>query len=304
MLAVFIKRVFWIGLIFHSTLLNAQWKQDFLQHQDHYSWFYKNDTIQKQKSFSFITRVPADMWEVIKTPFYKKNLLTTTAVTGTTVALFFADQAISNGVRNFSDQINLKPEIRFHNIFTVANTTILKTPKNLNSAFYELGEPGPTLLLSGGLFLSGKISHNEYTVQVSKDITEAFLASGIIVQVLKRITGRQAPSKATVNGGKWQWFPSFSDYSNNIENYDAFPSGHLATMMATVTVLAEDYPEKKWIKPVGYSLIGLTGWAVMNNKVHWASDLPLGLAIGYLSGKIVSRHGLFRKKVKRKILLP
>jgi hypothetical protein len=54
--------------------------------------------------------------------------------------------------------------------------------------------------------------------------------------------------------------------------------------------LANDYPEVKWIRPVGYALTGLTSWALMNNKVHWASDFPLGLAVGYLSGKIVTQR--------------
>ena len=61
--------------------------------------------------------------------------------------------------------------------------------------------------------------------------------------------------------------------------------------MATVTVLSSNYPEKKWIKPVGYTVMGLTAWAMMNTEVHWISDYPLALALGYLSGKISSsRH--------------
>ena len=95
----------------------------------------------------------------------------------------------------------------------------------------------------------------------------------------------------TAPGGKWRPFPSLGEYQKNTPNYDAFPSGHLATMMTTVTVLADDYPEKKWIKPLGYTLIGLTGFAMMNTEVHWAGDYPLALAVGYLNGKIITgRH--------------
>ena len=56
------------------------------------------------------------------------------------------------------------------------------------------------------------------------------------------------------------------------------------------------YPEKKWIKPVGYSLIGLTGFAMMNNKVHWAGDYPLAIALGYVAGCITVNRHLHHKK--------
>ena len=59
-------------------------------------------------------------------------------------------------------------------------------------------------------------------------------------------------------------------------------------MMATVTVIATNYPEKKWIRPLGYTLIGLTGWAMMNTDVHWAGDYPLALAVGYVAGKVTT----------------
>jgi hypothetical protein len=95
---------------------------------------------------------------------------------------------------------------------------------------------------------------------------------------------------STSNGGNWNLFPSFKAYQNNTPYYDAFPSGHLATLMSTVTILTENYPEKKWIKPVGYSITGLVGYAMINNKVHWAGDYPLAIALGYLCAKQVVKH--------------
>src|SRR6185295_6174514 len=99
------------------------------------------------------------------------------------------------------------------------------------------------------------------------------------------ITGRQSPNRATTPGGNWSWFPSLKDYNRNTTNFIAFPSGHMGNMMSLVTVVSENYPEKKWIKPVGYSIIGLTALSQLNNKTHWPSDFILGLAIGYVSGK-------------------
>ena len=60
--------------------------------------------------------------------------------------------------------------------------------------------------------------------------------------------------------------------------------------MSTVTILALNYPEKRYIKPVGYSLIGLVGLEMINNNVHWASDYPMAIALGYLCAKQVVKR--------------
>jgi hypothetical protein len=57
-------------------------------------------------------------------------------------------------------------------------------------------------------------------------------------------------------------------------------------MMATVTTLVMNYPTKKWIKPVGYSIMALTSLVMINSDVHWISDYPLAIALGYISAKI------------------
>lgn len=168
---------------------------------------------------------------------------------------------------------------------------IVKIPKNLNTALYELGEGGTTMYIAAGLFIFGKINRDNRSLQAASDLTETFITMGLATQLLKRTTGRQTPAYATKDRGEWKFFPSNHNFNTKKPNYDSFPSGHLSTMMATVTVLSQDYPEKKWIKPIGYSLIGLTGFAMLNNGSHWASDYPLAIALGYLSGKITtSRH--------------
>ena len=103
-------------------------------------------------------------------------------------------------------------------------------------------------------------------------------------------------------GGDWYPFPSFRHFQTNTSNFDAFPSGHLATLMSTVTILSLNYPEKKWIKPVGYSIMGMAAWAMMNTEVHWAGDYPLAIALGYLSGRISHDRHLIHRKIYRPIV--
>ncbi len=248
-------------------------------------------TTKEIKKFGFITNIPDDLWKVTKSPFEKENFKGLSLVVGTTAFFLWQDQNLANEAQQFGRNINLSPETSYSVPLSFGNTRLIKIPKNLNTAVYQLGEGGTSMYIAGGLFIYGKINHDKRAVQTASDLTESFISTGITTQVLKRISGRQTPSSSTQNGGKWQPFPSFGDFKDNIDNFDSFPSGHLTTMMATVTVLSQNYPEKKWIKPVGYSLIAMTGFAMMNNGVHWIGDYPLAIALGYVSGKItVDRH--------------
>ncbi len=109
-----------------------------------------------------------------------------------------------------------------------------------------------------------------------------------MTQGFKRVFGRESPHAKTKSRGAWHGFPGWNEYMENTSHYDAMPSGHVATLTSTVTVLAKNYPEVKWIQPVGYSLIGIMGIEMMNSGVHWASDYPLGFLIGYAVGSVVT----------------
>ena len=133
-------------------------------------------------------------------------------------------------------------------------------------------------------------------------------SAGFLTQVLKHITGRTSPFKGVDwenpenstrrwNNGDtnvkdhWDFFPNQIEYHEHVSSYDAFPSGHLAVYMSTLTVIAENYPEYPIIKPVGYTLMTLLGLQMMNNGVHWASDYPISIVMGYYLGKIAVDNG-------------
>jgi hypothetical protein len=130
-------------------------------------------------------------------------------------------------------------------------------------------------------------------LRTTSHLAEGLVSVGIVAQTLKHISGRQSPSRATEDGGRWRPLPNPLDYQKNVPAFDAFPSGHMATAMVTVTVLAEDYPENWLIRPIGYSMMALLGFQMMNNDVHWASDYPLAIALGYGLGK----HAVSRGRV-------
>jgi hypothetical protein len=259
-------------------------------------------TYQPQKKFSFITSLPADLVQFGKMSFRAKSLPAIALIAGTTALLIPYDQDIIKGVRNLSDNIHLRPETDYIEIVKLGDVHVFRLPKNLNTAFYQAGQGFTTMLLAGGLYAQGLIKKDYRSISVAGQLTESFIMMAVITQVLKRATGRESPFMATRSGGAWNPFPSFSDFQQNTSAYDAMPSGHLATMMSALTILIDNYPEKKWIAPVGYIIMGLSAFAMMNTEVHWAGDYPLALGLGYVCGKVVSfRH---KKTVTAKAFVP
>lgn len=245
----------------------------------------------KPKNFSFITSLPPQTFSKgAKQTFQRKSVIALSVITGSALLLIPLDQSINDGIFRLSQRINLDPERRYKTLigFDVGNmeVNVYEVPQNLNTFFYSIGEGSTSILICTGLYLHGKIKQDYKSLHVSSQLLQALLAVGITTQFVKRISGRESPFVATTSGGRWQPFTNPVVYQSKVPSYDAFPSGHLATMMATTTILTLNYPDKKWIQPVGFSLIGLVGLAMVNNGVHWASDYPLALGVGYLFGKV------------------
>lgn len=248
----------------------------------------------KPKKFSFITRLPKDAAGMARSAFTKKSVKPWLLVAGSTALLMWADQAIIDGMQDFSNSVGYQTDESYKSLINVKlgklNVSLYRAPRNFNTAIYQLGQGFPSLIIGAGLYIHGKRKNDFRALSTASQLAESFLLMGVGTQLIKRITGRESPSDATAPGGKWRFFPSTSSYMNQTSRYDAFPSGHLATLMNSVTILAENYPEKKWIRPVGYSVTALVGLSMINNKVHWASDYPLALALGYLSAKQVVKN--------------
>nr|MBC7612523.1 phosphatase PAP2 family protein [Pseudopedobacter sp.] len=287
------QKLFILAFLSLTSITNSFAQSDTLTNSE-ISKSYSDTLVsyQKPQKFGFVTHVPSDLWQITKAPFQKENLKGLGLVLGSTALLYWQDQNIVNAAQQFSNHIGLQRSVEFNAPLKVAGERLVKIPQNLNTGLYEMGEGGTTMYIAAGLFIYGKINKDNRSLQAASDLTESFITMGVATQIIKRITGRQTPSSSTMSRGEWNLFPSFHNFNSDKSSYDSFPSGHLSTMMATVTVLAQNYPEKKWIKPVGYSLIGLTGFAMLNNGVHWVSDYPLAIALGYLSGKIITNRHL------------
>ena len=244
---------------------------------------------QRPRLFHAITDVPAALGSSARSAFRVRNLPVLGMVAASTLALIAADEPVLAESRRFARRVGLPPN------HPSANLRIgpLKQPfpTTLGSGLYFLGDGMTSVFVASGFAIRGSVADDMRARRTASEVIESLLASGTVTQVLKHIAGRQTPSEATMPRGRWRPFPNLGDYSKNVPAYDAFPSGHLASTMATITVLALNYPEHRYIWPVGSAAMGVLSFAMVNNGVHWASDYPLALAIGGVVGHTVVQRG-------------
>jgi membrane-associated phospholipid phosphatase len=140
-----------------------------------------------------------------------------------------------------------------------------------------------------GIFAGyGIITGDKRALRTASQTCEVILAAGGVVQLLKHVTGRQSPDRSTTPTGLWRFFPNQIQYLEHTPAYDAFPSGHLTTALATLIVIANNYPEQTWIRPVGYAACVGISLGLVSSSIHWWSDFPLAIALGYGFGTLLS----------------
>lgn len=218
--------------------------------------------------YQMFTQIPTDEYSFFQNSFQLSEVPTyigLTAITGTLMKI---------------DQSGWKVDRRLYN-----NSNIYRKASDLS--VYS-GEGSIHFALSGLFASYGLIYGDPVALKTSSNIAESVLATGVLVQLLKRVTGRESPAIALNSKWRWQFFPSIKEYQKNQPKYYSFPSGHIASATTTLTVIANNYPEITWLKPAGYSVLGLLGMGLVSKGMHWYSDLPLGFFIGYSMGNIIS----------------
>ena len=127
------------------------------------------------------------------------------------------------------------------------------------------------------IFVVSLFTDNERFQDASFTSAQSLLYAGLITMSLKTAFGRARPE----SGYHEQ---AFSPFSGNT----SFPSGHTTAAFAIVTPWVMYYPG-----PVTYSLFALsTGTAVARiaRGKHWPTDVVAGAAIGFFTGRYLSRR--------------
>jgi membrane-associated phospholipid phosphatase len=164
-----------------------------------------------------------------------------------------------------------------------------RTFKDVSDFFVYIGDGKPQFGVAAAFGLYGWAADDQRALLTASQVTEAILACGTVIQVIKHVTGRETPVVSTQRNGRWVFFPNQIEYHKKVPHYDAFPSGHIATALATFTVVMENYPEwKPWLQPIAYFTVGMIGLGMMATGIHWWSDYPLGLVLGYQFGMLAA----------------
>jgi membrane-associated phospholipid phosphatase len=136
----------------------------------------------------------------------------------------------------------------------------------------------------GGLGVYGFTVKDEKAKSTFLLSTESFLLTGAFVQTLKHLTGRHRPYTGdppdTFSGPGW----------SSQGGRDSFPSGDASSAFAIASVVASEY-DNIVVPPLVYTLSTLIALGRVYNNAHWSSDIFIGSAIGYYTGKaIVASH--------------
>ncbi len=136
-------------------------------------------------------------------------------------------------------------------------------------------------VLIGSYYVYGLSAKNHKSRQIALGATQAFIVSGISVEILKHLTHRHRPYEdIPANSRKWEGpFKGFE--------YTSFPSGHTITAFSLASFFSSVYKEKLWVSILSYSLASGVGLQRIYDDKHWASDVFIGAALGFAIGKSV-----------------
>ncbi len=219
----------------------------------------ETSTSKNKLDLDYLKRFGRDTFSVVSSPAHwkGKDFFTLAVVAGTGALFFVFDQQIKEWVDSNNTGL-------FDDIWeTVTNTG--------NGVFL------------GGLLASYYIVGDIFKLDNMRKIAllgvESFVISGTLVGILKYSIGRARP----YSGEKRESFHPFSSTSRHY----SFPSGHASSAFSVATVIAE-HSKEFLVDVLAYGMASLVAISRIHKNKHWASDVFIGSAIGFLIGKKIS----------------
>lgn len=254
-------------------------------------------TYRSPGAFDWLTKVPHTLQEAWQEGLSRPSepLLLWSGVFLSTALLYWTDEPLLKAIQKGGRALGLGNEDHTKTFLSLPGNSsmdLFRGPTDLGSAFYFLGDGWFHFGIGLSFTVTGHFQENPKSLQVGTQIFRGMLSSTLVNQLVKRSFGRESPLVKTHERGAWRPFPSPAVYARNTPRYDAMPSGHVMTMTMTLTILDRHYPEYRlWIRSAGITALSLLALQMMNNGVHWASDYPLGIAMGYFFGKASVESG-------------
>ncbi|NOY51594.1 MAG: phosphatase PAP2 family protein [Chlorobi bacterium] len=135
--------------------------------------------------------------------------------------------------------------------------------------------------LFGGIYIYGLASKDQQAQRLALGAAQAFVISGITVEILKHLTHRHRPYQ-DVPANPRLWEGPFKGFEHT-----SFPSGHTITVFSLASFVSSVYNDKPWVGILSYSIAGGVGLQRIYDDKHWASDVFIAAALGYGIGKAV-----------------
>lgn len=137
-----------------------------------------------------------------------------------------------------------------------------------------------TIFATGGvaaaIYFTGRAKNNWKAKETGALSAEALIDSGIVTGVLKHVTQRPKPN---LYGGRGRFF----------EGGLSFPSGHSASAWSVATVIAYEYKDRPLAHYGAYAAALAVSVARYGGRAHFVSEVLLGSAIGFYTGRYVYR---------------
>ncbi len=134
---------------------------------------------------------------------------------------------------------------------------------------------GSLIGVAGGLYLWGKMTHDEHRRETGVLSSEALLGTIAVTTALQWMTGRERPLVGGAAG-------SFG------QGGTAFPSNHSAAAWSVASVIAHEYPGRL-TKLLAYGMATAVSVTRVSGKQHFPSDVFAGGVAGWLIGQQVYR---------------
>jgi membrane-associated phospholipid phosphatase len=295
------SRILFLLFILIPSLLIAQQKDTLIKKLDSLS--NKTDSVgAKQKNvivpeaYNETTKITPRTYMVLLVSDVKQQWTSPFRATGSDWIKIGGFAAVITAVALFAD----KPINRFAmNIRNESSTSV-----SVSSYVTNFGGAYEAYTLAA-FAAYGYIFKKEKTKTTTWLATQAYLSAALIETSLKYLTGRQRPSYYNPATGQnnnifhGPFYQFTKDQNGNkppSDSYTSFPSGHTTVAFAAATVFAMEYRDTKWAPILAYSVSSLIGLSRIMQNAHWASDVMVGAALGYLCGRqVVNNYHRYAK---------
>jgi membrane-associated phospholipid phosphatase len=238
------------------------------------------------------TKITAHVYLVLVADDIKQQVTSPFRATGSDWLKIGAFSAATTGAILFADKpVNrLAINIRKNSSIVSASTYVTN--------FGGLYEAYTLIALGSYGFLFKKDKEQTTTLLA----TQAYITAATIETALKYLTSRQRPSYYDpVTGLNNHTFhgPFYHFLKSDNASYVSFPSGHTTVAFAAATVFAMEYKETPIVPIIAYTAATSIGLSRIIQNQHWISDVMVGAALGFLSGRQVVNNYHRYSKIQR-----